>query len=51
MIVARGQKAVRGDGLTIRVPAPAKHDRAALIDALGEILDRITPPARRANDR
>ena len=53
MIVARGQRAGRGDGLTISVPAPAKHDRAALIAALGEILDRTTlaPVARKTDDK
>ncbi len=43
-ILARGQKAVRGGGVTISFPAPSKHERMVLLGALEEILDRITSP-------
>jgi ParB family transcriptional regulator, chromosome partitioning protein len=52
-ILARGQKAGRGGGVAINLPAPAKHDRATLLTALEEILDRVAPFGRsgRADDR
>lgn len=45
-IVARGQQEARGGGLTIRVPAPTRHARAALVKAVGEILDQLGPGGR-----
>lgn len=44
VILARGQRAERGGGMTVSVPAPAKHERAALLAAFEEILDRIHHP-------
>jgi ParB family chromosome partitioning protein len=46
-IVARGQKGGRGGAVTISVPAPGKYDRAALLAAVEEILDRVAAPGRR----
>ena len=45
-IVARGQSAGRGGGVTISFPTPAKHARAALISALEEILDQMASKGR-----
>lgn len=47
-VVARGQPAGRGGGITISLPAPAKHDRAALIGAFEEIIDTISQRDRAA---
>jgi ParB family chromosome partitioning protein len=47
-ILARGLQAGRGGGLTISVPGPAKHERAVLLAALEEILDRINHHGRSA---
>jgi len=47
-IVVRGQRAGRGGGITITVPTPAKHERAVLLGALEELLDRIGSPGRAA---
>jgi ParB family transcriptional regulator, chromosome partitioning protein len=47
-ILARGQQEERGGGVTIRVPAPTKHTRAAVVSAVGEILDQLAQPASRA---
>jgi ParB family chromosome partitioning protein len=44
VIVARGQKVGRGGGITIIVPAPAKHTREALRAAFEEILNRSSVP-------
>lgn len=38
VIVARGQRAGRGGGITIAVPNPSKHERPALIGAFEEII-------------
>jgi ParB family transcriptional regulator, chromosome partitioning protein len=40
-MVAKGQRASRGGGVTITIPAPLKQDRTALLSALAEILDRL----------
>jgi ParB family chromosome partitioning protein len=40
-ILARGLKASRG-GVAISLSAPAKHDRAVVLAAVGEILDRLS---------
>jgi ParB family chromosome partitioning protein len=40
-IIARGEKAARGGGVTITIPAPARHARAVLMQGLQEILDEI----------
>src|SRR5271166_3929930 len=45
-ILARGERAGRGGGITISFPAPTKHERAALLGALEEILDRVTGSGR-----
>jgi hypothetical protein len=45
-IVARAKSAGRGGAVTISFPSPAKHVRAALISALEEILDQMTPNGR-----
>jgi ParB family chromosome partitioning protein len=52
-IVARGQSTGRGGGVTISVPTPTKHARAALVSAVEEILDQITqtPSSTRHSDR
>jgi ParB family chromosome partitioning protein len=42
-ILARGQKAGRGGGVAITIPAPAKYERAALMQAVEEILDELGP--------
>ena len=47
-VVARGQRAARGGGITISVPAPAKHERVALLAALEEILDGISISGRKS---
>jgi ParB family chromosome partitioning protein len=47
-IVARGQSAGRGGGVSISFPAPAKHPRAALVSAVEEILDRVAQTGRTA---
>jgi ParB family chromosome partitioning protein len=44
MILARGQRAERGGGLTVSFPAPLKHEREHLLKALEEILDQISRP-------
>ena len=49
-IVARGQSTGRGGGVTISFPTPTKHDRAALLSAVEEILDRIAQTASRTRD-
>jgi hypothetical protein len=46
VVLARGQKAGRGGGIAISLPAPAKDERAALLAALDELLDRVAPSAR-----
>ncbi len=53
VVVARGQRASRGGGLTISIPSLVKHERAALLAALEEILDRISHRDRagRTKDR
>ena len=40
-ILAKGQRAGRGGGVTISIPAPAKHDRTALVAAMEEVLEHI----------
>ena len=47
-IIARGQSGGRGGGVTINVPAPAKHARTALVSAVEEILDRMAQTGRTA---
>jgi ParB family transcriptional regulator, chromosome partitioning protein len=47
-ILMRSQRAGRGGGVTITVPAPTKHGRAVLLGALEEILDRVTGSTRSA---
>ena len=46
-ILARGQQEGRGGGVTIRLPAPTKNARAALVSAVAEILDHLAEPDRR----
>jgi ParB family transcriptional regulator, chromosome partitioning protein len=46
-VVARGQRAGRGGGITISIPAPARHERAALLAALEEILNQISQRDRK----
>ena len=46
-ILARGQREERGGGLTIRLPAPTKNARAALVAAVAEILDHLAEADRR----
>jgi ParB family transcriptional regulator, chromosome partitioning protein len=46
-IIAKAQKLGRGGGITISLPSFAKHERAALITAVEEILDHMGS-ARRA---
>ena len=45
-ILARGQKAERGGGLTVSFPTALKHEREQLLKALDEILDHIGRSAR-----
>lgn len=45
-ILARAQRAARGGGLTINLPAPAKHERAALLTALEQLLEQAGSPAK-----
>jgi ParB family transcriptional regulator, chromosome partitioning protein len=40
-VVARGQRAGRGGGITISIPAPTRHERAILLAAFEEILNQI----------
>jgi ParB family chromosome partitioning protein len=40
-IVASGRQEERGGGVTIRLPSPTRHARAALVKAVGEILDQL----------
>jgi ParB family chromosome partitioning protein len=40
-ILARGQRAERGGGVTVSIPSPAKYDRATLLGAFEEILNRM----------
>lgn len=40
-VIARGQRAGRGGGITISVPAPARHELATLLVAFEEILSEI----------
>jgi ParB family chromosome partitioning protein len=40
-ILARGQRAERGGGLTVSFPAPLKHERERLMEALEEILNQM----------
>lgn len=48
-VVARGQLAEREGGVTIKVPAPVKHARAAVISALTETLDQLARADRGAH--
>jgi ParB family chromosome partitioning protein len=41
VVVARGQRAGRGGGITIAVPNPSKHERLALNAALEEIISHF----------
>jgi ParB family chromosome partitioning protein len=41
-LLARGQRGARGGAVAISFPAPGQHDRAALLEAVGEILDHLT---------
>jgi ParB family chromosome partitioning protein len=52
-VIARGQRAGRGGAITISVPAPARHERAALLAAFDEILNEIRQRDRktRQDDR
>jgi ParB family transcriptional regulator, chromosome partitioning protein len=45
-ILARGQQEERGGGVTIRVPSPTRHARAAVISAVGEILEHLAQAGR-----
>jgi ParB family chromosome partitioning protein len=45
-IVARGQGAGRGGGVTISFPTPTKHARGALVSAVEEILERMAQAGR-----
>jgi ParB family transcriptional regulator, chromosome partitioning protein len=45
-IVARGQYGGRGGGVAISIPAPGAHNRKALLDAVGQILEQIAPAPR-----
>jgi hypothetical protein len=47
-VIARSQRAGRGGGVTISLPAPARHDRKALLRALEDILDHVIPPGKGA---
>lgn len=49
-ILARGHKAARGGAVSISLPAPAKHDRAALIAAVEEILARVASGGRSSGE-
>ena len=40
-IVASGRQEERGGGVTIRVPSPTRHARAAVVKAVAEILDQL----------
>jgi hypothetical protein len=53
VIIARGQTAGRGGGVTISFPTPAKHPRTTLVSAVEEILDSMARPWRptRRTDR
>jgi ParB family transcriptional regulator, chromosome partitioning protein len=46
-VVARGQRAGRGGGIMISIPAPARHERAALLAAFEEILNQISQRDRK----
>ena len=52
-IIARGQSGGRGGGITVSFPTPGKHNRAALVSAIEEILDNIAQTGRtpRRTDR
>jgi ParB family chromosome partitioning protein len=52
-IIARGQRAVRGGGMTISIPSPTKHVRSTLLAAIEEILDQAGKNGRdtRRSDR
>lgn len=39
-VVASAQKAARGGGLTINLPAPSRHERATLLKAFEQLLDQ-----------
>jgi ParB family chromosome partitioning protein len=41
-VLARGTRPLRGSNLVISVPRGAAGDRAALMQAIGEVLDRLT---------
>jgi len=43
-VLARGQRAERGGGLTVSFPTPLKHERERLLKALEEILDQLGRP-------
>jgi len=47
-VIARGQRGGRGGGVTISIPTPAKHARAALVAAVDEILDQVAKMGRTA---
>jgi ParB family transcriptional regulator, chromosome partitioning protein len=47
-VIARGQRAGRGGGITISVPTPARHERAALLAAFEEILNQVSQRDRTA---
>ena len=41
-LIARGQRAGRGGGITISIPSPARHERAVLLAAFEEILSWVS---------
>jgi ParB family chromosome partitioning protein len=47
VIIARGQRAGRGGGITINVPSPARHGLTALLGAFEEILSQISQRDRK----
>jgi ParB family chromosome partitioning protein len=49
-VVARGQRAGRGGGITISIPAPARHERSALLAAFEEILNQISQRDRKTRE-
>ncbi len=47
-LIARGQRAGRGGGITISIPSPVRHERAVLLAAFEEILSRVSTRDGRA---
>jgi ParB family chromosome partitioning protein len=51
VVLARGQKTGRGGGVSISIPAPAKHARDILVGAVEEILDELGNAGRAGSKR